>query len=83
MLSDLTALKEAGVDAPEAITLMAKLALDLYAQACLEPYSCYRSRISYATKPMIALFCARRRHSMLVTHALFTKPIATQVSNVQ
>jgi hypothetical protein len=30
MLADLTALKEAGVDAPEALTLMAKLAMELY-----------------------------------------------------
>ena len=31
MLADLTALKEAGVDAPEALTLMAKLAIELCA----------------------------------------------------
>ena len=37
MLADLTALKEAGVDAPEAIDLMAKLALQLYAPNCLIP----------------------------------------------
>ena len=39
MLADLTALKEAGVDAPEAIDLMAKLALQLYAPNCLIPYN--------------------------------------------
>jgi hypothetical protein len=31
MLADLGALKEAGVDAPEALTLMAKLAIELCA----------------------------------------------------
>lgn len=40
MLADLGALKEAGVDAPEALTLMAKLAMELCAPNLtrLEPY---------------------------------------------
>lgn len=58
MLADLMALKEAGVDAPAAIDLMAKLALQLYAPNCLKPYNllpfpCRRTQLANDH-----LFCA-------------------------
>ena len=53
MLADLTALKEAGVDAPEALTLMAKLAIELCAPSL--PFLQLHTRMR-ALRSQLAMF---------------------------